>query len=88
MSPRADFQIGDFIVYFYSESAQVGLQFEEALEVAVASLTTFCKYEIKYQDIRTFRIAPFKIAMHYRVDEQNQLIRIEGVYHEHSIRRA
>lgn len=84
-SERAFRQLETFGAYYHGISPEVGYSFEDALEYALTSLAQFHKTEIKYDSIRTYRVRPFHVRLHYRADEALSLITIDGVFDERGL---
>ena len=43
--------------------------------------TTASHFAVKYDDIRCMRIEKFPYLVHYRIDEQNQTVKVEALFH-------
>ncbi len=43
--------------------------------------TSALHYAIRYDDIRCMPIEKFPYVVHYRVDEQNKIVKIEALFH-------
>lgn len=72
-------------VDFYSEQTQsheLGQRFVNNTENALATLKqSALHYQVRYDDIRLLPIPSFPYRAHYRVDEVNNTVFVEAIFH-------
>ena len=72
-------------VDFYNEQTQsneLGKRFVNNVETALAKLNpSALHYQIRYDDIRLLPIPSFPYRAHYRVDEANNTVFVEAIFH-------
>lgn len=84
VTPQARVEILDAIKYYDEIDHALGISFEKDIREAFDALGTFWKFEIKYKDIRTYRLNRFPYRLHYRVLESENTLQIAACYHERS----
>lgn len=72
-------------VDFYTnqtQSHELGRRFVDNVETALSTLKqSALHYEIRYDDIRLLPISSFPYRAHYRVDEKNDTVFVEAIFH-------
>lgn len=72
-------------VDFYAEQTQsheLGQRFVNNAEDALSKLKqSALHYQVRYDDIRLLPIPSFPYRAHYRVDEENNTVFVEAIFH-------
>jgi len=72
-------------VDFYTEQTQsheLGKRFVDNVETGLAKLNqSALHYQVRYDDIRLLPIYSFPYHAHYRVDEENNIVYVEAIFH-------
>lgn len=72
-------------VDFYTEQTQsheLGQRFVNTAENALSKLKqSALHYQVRYDDIRLLPIPSFPYRAHYRVDEENNTVFVEAIFH-------
>ncbi|WP_339905801.1 type II toxin-antitoxin system RelE/ParE family toxin [uncultured Cyclobacterium sp.] len=72
-------------VDFYTEQTQsheLGKRFINNVETALLKLNNAAlQYEVRYDDIRLLPIPSFPYRAHFRVDEKNDKVFVEAIFH-------
>jgi plasmid stabilization system protein ParE len=84
-SPLARLEILEAEYHYASISPKLASDFLDQVIAGTDSLSVFYKYEIKYRNVRTYRLHRFPYKFHYVVYEEQSLIRVISVLHERSI---
>lgn len=87
ISTQAEIDLSEAAAYYASLSQDAVTRFEEAVVSAFESLSRFWMYEIKYSQIRTYRITPYPYLLHFRVDSDQDRLVIEALIHERALDR-
>ena len=81
ISPKANQEIKEAVYYLEVEQEGLGERFNLLVKQAIYELLAFYKHQVRYNHIRTKRVAPFRYLIHYRVNERKQIIIIARVLH-------
>ncbi len=72
-------------VDFYNEqthSHELGRRFVNNVETAVSKLNqSAMHFQVRYDDIRLLPIPSFPYRAHYRIDEENNIVFVEAIFH-------
>ena len=87
-SSIAERQYLEATLHYDSLQSGLGNRFEAEVDKATSSLKTFCKYEVKFDQIRRYNLKRFEYSLYYRVFEDQNLIQIEAVLHGRALFRS
>jgi len=61
---------------------ELGIRFAKTVKAALKQLKkSALHYQIRYEDIRFLPIPVFSFMAHYRVDEENNIVSVEAIFH-------
>ncbi len=77
----AEIDAAEAAAWYESQSPGLGHRFLDAFEDVLRKLPTFWNSEIRYSTVRTRAFIRFPYSIHYRVNEEKQIIAVEAVLH-------
>jgi len=83
-NPQIYYDIQKIVDYYRKETGNnlLGKRFIQKVKSELKRLNqSALHYQIRYDDIRCLPIPPFQIMAHYRVDENNLIVRVEAIIH-------
>lgn len=83
-NPKIYMDIQKAIDFYYEQtrSHELGKKFVKNVEAALAKLNSSAlHYQVRYDDFRLLPIPSFPYRAHYRVDEVNNTIFVEAIFH-------
>jgi hypothetical protein len=83
-NPKIYLDIQNVVDFYFeqTESHELGQRFVNYSENALATLKQFAlHYQVRYNDIRLLPIPSFPYRAHYRVDEANNTVFVEAIFH-------
>lgn len=61
---------------------ELGMRFVKTVKAALKKLNkSALHYQVRYDDIRFLPIPVFSVMAHYRVDEENNTVFVEAIFH-------
>lgn len=85
-NPHIHNDIQKQVTYYLREtkSHELGKRFVTAVKTELKRLEKYAlHYEIKYDNVRCLPIPKFPFRAHYRVNEENKIVRIEAIISTH-----
>lgn len=83
-NPQVYTDIQKIVDYYLRETGndKVGKRFVQNMKLVAKQLSkNALHYQIRYADIRFLPVPDFSFMIHYRVDEAQQVVRVEAVFH-------
>jgi toxin ParE1/3/4 len=81
ISPRAQKEIENAIDYYALYSSDAPLNFVTQLIVSYESLALNPFYEVRYKNIRSFKLSKFPYSLYFIVDEKQNIVKIISGFH-------
>ena len=70
------------VEWYETQQPGLGTKFFQTVGKRTSELqTTALNFAIRYDDIRCFPLKRFPYMIHYRIDIENDLVKIEGLFH-------
>ncbi|MDW3211658.1 MAG: type II toxin-antitoxin system RelE/ParE family toxin [Reichenbachiella sp.] len=83
-NPQIYLDIQKFVDHYRKETGnnQLGTRFIKTVKTTLKKLNkSALHYQVRYDDIRFLPIPVFSVMVHYRVDEENNTVSVEAIFH-------
>lgn len=83
-NPQVYLDIQKTVDHYRKETGnnQLGIRFVKTVKSALKKLNqSALHYQVRYDDIRLLPIPSFPYRAHYRIDEENNTVFIESIFH-------
>ncbi len=83
-NPQIHLDIQKIVDHYRRETGneELGIRFVKTVKTALKKLNTSAlHYQIRYDDIRFLPIPGFSFMAHYRINEENNTVMVEALFH-------
>ncbi|MCF6353114.1 MAG: hypothetical protein L3J06_08900 [Cyclobacteriaceae bacterium] len=83
-NPQIYLDIQKTVAHYRRETGndELGIRFVKTVKTVLKKLNTSAlHYQIRYDDIRFLPIPIFSFMAHYRINEQNNTVMVEAIFH-------
>jgi len=81
ISLRAQIEIERASDFYVKNSVKAPLWFLESLQKSYKTLSLNPYFEIRYRNVRAYKIKRFPFTLYFTIDEKNKAIRILSCFH-------